>query len=72
MGTQAENLEDMTRKGRRARFALKGDSAPGCKVTEAAGRAALTRIDAGESASAIAAELGIHRSTIWKIRRRLG
>ena len=69
--TQAENLADMTRKGRRSRFALSGEQAPGCKVTDAQARSALARVDAGESPSAVAAELGINRATIYKLRKRL-
>jgi len=70
-GTQAENLADMTAKGRRSRFALRGEAAPGCKVSDEEARRALARVDAGESPSAVARDLGINRVTIYKLRERL-
>lgn len=70
-GSQADNLADMTTKGRRSRFALRGEDAPGCKISDAQARLAIARVDAGETGRAVAADLGVHPGTIAKLRRRL-
>lgn len=70
-GTQADNLADMTQKGRRVGFALKGEAAPSCKISDSQAHSTLERFYAGEKASALAAELGVHKATIYKLAKRL-
>lgn len=69
-GTQAQNLADMTAKGRRSRFALRGESAPTCKVSDADAKRIATRIASGEKPAALAREFGVNRVSIYKIVKR--
>lgn len=70
-GTQADNLADMTNKGRRSHFALSGESAPGCKISDELARAIVARWRAGESPSTLAAEINVNRATIYKLAKRV-
>lgn len=62
LGTQAENLADMTAKGRR-RSAIGSDQAH-AKLTEEKVKDIRTMVSQGESQTAVAAKFGVKRNTI--------
>lgn len=67
LGTQADNIRDMDKKGRRARVGPQGERAPSAKLTEDQVRA--IRSDE-RSRNVVAVEYGVRKSAIYKIRRR--
>jgi hypothetical protein len=67
LGTRAENLSDMTSKGRRA--ALIGDRAPGRKLCEAQVAAILSRLRSGERRSDVARAYGVSWDAVGDIAK---
>lgn len=62
LGTPRDNMRDMVAKGRHSR--VRGEKVNGAKLTEAKVIACHQRKAAGESTSAIAKSLGVHKHTV--------
>jgi hypothetical protein len=75
LGTHAENMADMTRKGRQAKgdrvHVSIGSSNGNAKLTEDTVRDIRARLAAGEQQRALAAAYGASQSTIGLIARRI-
>lgn len=69
LGTQQENLRDMTRKGRRRSGGVHGVQSPNAKLTEDKVREIRARYRPGDG-YALAREFGVAHNLIWLIVRR--
>lgn len=67
LGTQAENLADMRRKGRARDTGPKGERSPLAKLNEQQVRQIR---DSSDGPVAVARQFGIHRDTVRLIRQR--
>ncbi len=63
LGTHADNMSDMTRKGRR-HGVCRGEAHGRAKLTEDQARDARRRVAAGKTQASVARELGVSKSTI--------
>lgn len=70
LGTQRENLADMTRKGRRAHVGTKGEAHPMAKLSNEDVRNIADRLLGGESAKKLAEIFAVDRGTIYRAARR--
>lgn len=70
LGTHAQNMADMARKGRGATRHRPGDLHPMAKLTEGQVREIRERIVAGEKQVDLATEFGVRFSTISMLHRR--
>lgn len=66
LGTQAENMADMTAKGRR--FIPTSEEGSGAELSVADVAVIRTRLAAGEKPARIATDFGVHRTTINRIK----
>lgn len=71
LGTHAENMADMARKGRPRRPGPRGVDHPAAKLTEDAVRALRRRSAEGVRQRDVAAEFGISQAQVWNIVHRL-
>jgi HNH endonuclease len=69
VGTQAENIADMDRKGRRVVSRLPGEKNPKAKLTSENVTEIRARFAHGVSVSELVRAYGVSRSTIWSIRK---
>jgi hypothetical protein len=69
LGTQAQNMADCSAKGRMGPRNLVGERNPAAKLREADVRVIRQRLANGERQTAIAADYGVHFSTIGLIAR---
>jgi len=67
LGTQADNLADMTRKGRRRNGYPRGEKNGNAKLSIDQVAGIRNRLAAGEKQASIAADYAIHQSTVSKI-----
>ena len=67
LGTQADNLADMRRKGRAGRGAARGEAAPSAKLTWVQVESIRQRVANGERPIDLAAEFGLSRSSVHSI-----
>ena len=70
VGSQADNLADMTLKGRRSRAGAPGERHPNAKLTDADAARIATRLRAGEPSGALAQEYSVSRSAIYRAAKR--
>lgn len=68
LGTHQENMDDMVRKGRSGTYDKRGEANPFSVLTEATVREILT---SDERNAVIARRLGVSKSTISLVRRRV-
>lgn len=69
-GTQAENLADMTAKGRRARVGLSGGAHPNARLSDADAANIAGELAGGASATVLARKHGVTRSAIYRAAKR--
>ena len=71
LGTQAENLADMVKKGRQGRHGrAKGEANGSSKLTDGAVRGILESVSKGETLLSIGERYGVTKATVWKIKER--
>jgi hypothetical protein len=67
LGTHADNMADMARKGRR--ISLPGERAPNAKLTDAQAAEVIRLLDSGMRPAAVAREMGLPFRAVIRIRQ---
>jgi hypothetical protein len=71
VGTHAENMADMSKRGRARTRPLRGENAPWAILTEAGIREIRIALESGETHRSLGIAYGVHRSTITRLARGL-